>query len=263
MRTDGVRALLRGLTCGIAFAFAAVGTAPIASGQETILATDQQVALPGSTVNLILSITPIANVTGISLGVCFDPSSISSAMVTPIGPAIGFSFFSATPLPEGFGVSAVPDFMIGGALAPGPTYEFAQLTMVLDPGSQGFVPVEVCELAPPYQVIVNQTASILHPVTVAPGGIQISEAFLRGDFDRNGVVQLLDAIQMLNYGFLGGAAPECLGALDFDGNQTLEITLEAIQILSFLFLGAAPPASPFPDCGFDLQWPCETPGSGC
>jgi M6 family metalloprotease-like protein len=69
--------------------------------------------------------------------------------------------------------------------------------------------------------------------------------FHRGDADDNGILELTDAINVLNFLFLGGDTPTCLDAADADGNNRLELT-DVIRVLGYLFLGGDPPESPGP-----------------
>ena len=75
-------------------------------------------------------------------------------------------------------------------------------------------------------------------------------SFLRGDGNDDGTIDLTDAITILNYLFLGGAAPGCLDAADSDDDEEIQLT-DGIYTLSFLFSGGAPPPAPWPDCGED------------
>ena len=54
-----------------------------------------------------------------------------------------------------------------------------------------------------------------------------------------------------NWLFLGSATPSCTDAADADDNGRNNIT-DAIQLLQFLFLGGPPPPAPGrDDCGVD------------
>ncbi|MBI4602132.1 MAG: hypothetical protein HY721_09250 [Planctomycetes bacterium] len=84
------------------------------------------------------------------------------------------------------------------------------------------------------------------------GGITAPK-FHRGDADDNGRLELTDAIRILGFLFLGGAAPTCQDAADADDNAQLQLT-DAIRVLGYLFLGGLPPAPPGPpggECGPD------------
>lgn len=74
--------------------------------------------------------------------------------------------------------------------------------------------------------------------------------FLRGDVDGNGVVEITDAVNLLNFLFLGGRAPNCLDAADFQDRGHVDIS-DAISVLGFLFLGGTAPRVPFPNAGID------------
>ena len=74
--------------------------------------------------------------------------------------------------------------------------------------------------------------------------------FIRGDCNTDAVIDLTDAVYLLNYNFTGGPAPACIAACDADGDGSVsgQVT-DALYLLSFSFLGGAPPPAPFPVCG--------------
>jgi len=72
-------------------------------------------------------------------------------------------------------------------------------------------------------------------------------AFIRGDADADGRLQLGDAACILEYLFASGATPACLAAFDANADGRLSVS-DAITILRALFGGGAIPA-PHPDCG--------------
>ncbi len=106
--------------------------------------------------------------------------------------------------------------------------------------------------APPgaveYAVRGRVGASKSARATILCGGF--GEAFLRGDTDANGALQITDAISLLGYLFLGGRQPSCQDAADTDDNGALQIT-DAVRLLGYLFLGGAELPAPFPGCGLD------------
>lgn len=73
-----------------------------------------------------------------------------------------------------------------------------------------------------------------------PGG-----GFVRGDADSNGTLELSDGIRILNFLFLGRAAPNCMDAADADDNGTTELT-DAVRIFGWLFTGGPAPRAPSP-----------------
>jgi hypothetical protein len=76
-------------------------------------------------------------------------------------------------------------------------------------------------------------------------------AFIRGDCDQNGVVNLTDAIIFLNHIFMLGRRPFCDDACDVNDSGVLDVS-DAVSILFFLFLGGSPPPAPGAVmCGID------------
>ena len=84
------------------------------------------------------------------------------------------------------------------------------------------------------------------------------QLFVRGDVDRNGVVQLTDAILALGV-LYSGSETTCLEAVDANADDQLNLA-DPVRILSYLFSGAQPPESPFPAQGED---PAPIPGFSC
>jgi hypothetical protein len=86
---------------------------------------------------------------------------------------------------------------------------------------------------------------------VQPGTIRIlGRGFLRGDANRDGKVDLSDAVAALGFLFLGTGEPACLDAADADDSGVVEIT-DAIYLLGALFLGTKSVPEPYPACGND------------
>ena len=75
--------------------------------------------------------------------------------------------------------------------------------------------------------------------------------FLRGDANTDGRTELSDAVFLLNYLFLGGAAPPCGKAADAndDGKINIGDPMYFLYAL-FLWIGFSLPR-PYPDCGLD------------
>jgi len=81
---------------------------------------------------------------------------------------------------------------------------------------------------------------------VCPG----NDAFVRGDADARGNIDLTDGIRILNWLFLGIASPGCVDAADVDRSRTVDVT-DAVYLFNYLFLGGPEPPGPHPDCGVD------------
>ena len=96
----------------------------------------------------------------------------------------------------------------------------------------------------------------LWPLTI-PGSVRaniigdITFFFIRGDSNRDGAVDISDALFLLSHLFLGGKAPACLSAADADDSGRLDLS-DAIFLLGHLFLGAGKIPPPFPDPGIDV-----------
>ncbi|MEM7230646.1 MAG: kelch repeat-containing protein [Planctomycetota bacterium] len=69
--------------------------------------------------------------------------------------------------------------------------------------------------------------------------------FLRGDSNRDGAVEVSDAIRTLRHLFVDGIALPCRDAADSDDSGRLELS-DAIFLLNFLFAGGTVPPAPGP-----------------
>ena len=74
-------------------------------------------------------------------------------------------------------------------------------------------------------------------------------AFLRGDANQSGVLELSDAQKVLFYLFHGVSVP-CRDALDSNDSGDIDLT-DAMVILSYLFQEGPAPAAPYPQEGSD------------
>ena len=85
---------------------------------------------------------------------------------------------------------------------------------------------------------------VLEPLPESP--------FIRGDANRDGLVELSDPVRTLGYLFLGEDDLEtfCADAADTDDDGILVLT-DPILVLNHLFLGGPAPLPPFPEAGLD------------
>ena len=74
--------------------------------------------------------------------------------------------------------------------------------------------------------------------------------FIRGDANKDGVIDISDGVAILYFLFRGSSAMTCEDHGDFDDNGTLNVT-DAISVLSYLFRSGASPSQPFPARGRD------------
>jgi hypothetical protein len=75
-------------------------------------------------------------------------------------------------------------------------------------------------------------------------------AFIRGDPNGDGGIDVSDAVFVLVHLFGGGAAPACPKAADMNDDGEVDIS-DPITGLEYLFLGMSPIPAPSPTCGFD------------
>ena len=84
-----------------------------------------------------------------------------------------------------------------------------------------------------------------------------SPAFVRGDTNLDGTVDLADGIFQLGWLFLSSQNPRCFEALDANGDTELDIS-DASYLFGFLFLGGEPPPPPYPNCSvFQTALSCD------
>lgn len=91
--------------------------------------------------------------------------------------------------------------------------------------------------------------AVLRPTPGASNSVQ-APGFNRGDVNQDTRLDLSDAVNILGYLFLEGAAPACLSAADADDTGAVNLT-DAVYLLNFLFRGGAAPPAPSGACGAD------------
>lgn len=99
------------------------------------------------------------------------------------------------------------------------------------------------------------------PIEVVPR----EAVFVRGDANRNGRIELSDAVAIINHLFSSDSfALPCPDAADIDDDGTVQLT-DATRLLRYLFGGGSPPFPPFELAGIDFwnpdSLPCG-PGTG-
>ena len=86
-----------------------------------------------------------------------------------------------------------------------------------------------------------------------------AQTFIRGDGNDDGVLNLADAIFLINYFFGDGFGPTCSAAADPNGDFAVDLG-DVIYLINHQFLDGAGPVSPWPGCGID---PGGESGLGC
>jgi PKD repeat protein len=95
-----------------------------------------------------------------------------------------------------------------------------------------------------FPALESSTVEVIIDDEITPG------KFVRGDVDGSGMVDITDAVKVLNYLFLGFDPPQCLDAADVNDRGRVDISA-SISLLTFLFLGGTQPGVPFPTAGLD------------
>lgn len=121
-----------------------------------------------------------------------------------------------------------------------------------DPGKEGChctcVPgTEHCEVVPPGPEL---EALMCRHIDVEP-----TVAFVRGDANGDGTVNLTDGVYILNYLFTNGPEPACQDAADVNDDGQLNIT-DGTYVLNWLFQNGPAPVGYTGACGMD-----ETPSA--
>ena len=84
-----------------------------------------------------------------------------------------------------------------------------------------------------------------------------ARAFHRGDVNNDSLLDISDAVGILDYLFSGGLRVTCLEAADFNNDWVVDIT-DPVAALNYLFVGGEPPAAPG-----SIEFPCgQDPDAG-
>jgi hypothetical protein len=92
----------------------------------------------------------------------------------------------------------------------------------------------------------GKTAGPIWSFTTGEG----APAFRRGDASRDGLLDISDAILVLNHLFVGGGPPSCEESADSDDDGLVNLS-DPIYLLNHLFQGGLPPPAPHESCGPD------------
>jgi len=202
--------------------------------------------------------TPLA---GYSVSVEFPANLLQVVEVTSAGTdAAGAEFFvpnwDNTVAPGGgwWTLGVVMSFSGGITLLPSAATTLANVTYAVS-GSAAIgteipvTPVSGAGFPTTDNIFVGSLGVALTP-TLFGGRITIAgNLFSRGDANRDGAVNIGDAVAMLDYLFSSGPAP-CLDAVDANDDGTANIA-DPIGLLSYLFSGGEALPEPFPGAGID------------
>ena len=262
------RLVRSGLSVSLWVAALILGSAPLMGQHE--VRVQSVPGTPGQMGSLTISAISTGEISGVSFGLCIDPTQLSSLVLSEVAGQEYDTFFVVESPTEGIGVGIVFDFFLVDVLPAGIEHPVATLSYAVDPGATQDISVAVCDLVvpmPPLESIMSDAMASELSVTPVPGVISIGGGgtnFLRGDFDGDGMIQIIDAIRILGWAFLGEADPGCLASIDVNGDNSIAGLLVPILLLQFLFLSGPPPAAPYPNCGGDPgSLDCQMSGQGC
>ena len=108
--------------------------------------------------------------------------------------------------------------------------------------------------------------SYLH-MAVTAESTNPSSVFLRGDCNDDGILDISDAVCVLDWLFLGAESPNCVAGTNANGDEAVDLS-DPVRLLNFLFAGGSPPEAPFPACGpgslaVDIELGCENTPKSC
>ena len=250
------------------------------SGQN-LIHVDDNTAIPGSTVDVTVRLNNLSPVQGYQCALSWDSNIFTFNQVNTNGLDIEtelapfqvefFTFTNDDQFSPGIGwaaCAAIFDFSppFGGQL--------------LNPGTD--VSIALFQfMTTPDNALVGSCSEIIpvntmgHPViqnVLTIGGLsQIPElesgnicfidsvAFIRGDSNDDGSLNLADAIFLIGYFFGGGNQPPCRSSANTNGDAVVDIG-DVIFVINHQFLAGPQPSAPYPNCGAD---PAGEAGIGC
>jgi hypothetical protein len=205
---------------------------------------------------------------GWTLAVAHDPELFQIVGVSLDGSGIeglldpgGFALFEVTSGAGNSGFTAQAEFPPGPWRAlPAPEAIVAvaeyELVAPADPAWVGWVLQGAFEFAgslrgsggPVTNTVIPDGNLVLHPLAI---GVRVipATAFIRGDANGDGAVDLADSLAVLFHLFEGGAEV-CLEAANGNDDALVDLS-DAVHILEHLFRSGPSIPPPWPDCGTD------------
>jgi hypothetical protein len=214
-------------------------------------------AIGGDTVTVVMH--NAQTVQGWSFGVCSDPANVIGAATDIAGTATGAlndgagpTFMALEVHDRGVTMGVVIDQDDPADVLTLGSYDLLQIQYEKGPDAQPFLPypVDFCETLgePPVAKIIVVVGHEVIPTTAGSSVIFAGLEFLRSDINNDRVVDTTDSIVLLEWLFLGRAAPPCMEAADMNGSRAVNIA-DPIYSLTHVLIGGDPPPAPYPDCG--------------
>ncbi len=96
-------------------------------------------------------------------------------------------------------------------------------------------------------VITNACGSVTSQIATVMVDPDPDPAFIRGDCNSDGIVNMADAIKIMRFTFQGFPVSSCLSACDHNDDGMVDLG-DVIYMLQYIFLDGAAPPSPFGEC---------------
>lgn len=148
----------------------------------------------------------------------------------------------------------------GRTLAPGTQQRILNIVADISPlaPEEGSALIRLSNGAgePPLENILTVNSQTVQPRIEERGTVffepaeMSTQAFVRGDTNGNGLVNISDAVVLLGYLFLGGEPVTCIDAADSNDSGRVNVA-DAAYILNFLFRGGAMLPPPYPNPALD------------
>ena len=232
----------------------------------------------GQSASVPVYVTTERPIDGLSIAASCDQSRLTFDAATATGVAQNADFVEVSQTAEAgtVGVGMVMSFSLTEEIPVGDDQEIMQLSFIV---SQD-LGTNVAPLSTPVSFIAsagnppitNRIVDGAYSETpnLVNGSIELVDfnPFVRGDCNRDSLVDLADGIAILAYLFqsapVGGSSGPCLDACDVDdsagpGAPGIGIG-DAVYVFTYQFAGGSPPPAPFPNLGID---PTNGDGMGC
>jgi hypothetical protein len=218
-------------------------------------------AAPGQTsAPVSLLVTSPAALSSVSLGFLFDETLMTIADITVEGTPAADAEIVTSDIDNAAGVATFNVVMRLGEATPAlPAGEDVLLGNILadiasgaPPGARIALDIEDGIGSPPVELAFTEAGSSgqIRPLAIDGEMLVTEPAFLRGDANDDGFVDISDPITILNALFVGADSNPCADANDANDDGTVDIS-DGISLLLFLFQGTASIRPPYPDPGID------------
>jgi len=196
----------------------------------------------------------------VSFGLLFDPSVLAIADITVAGTEAAAAEFARANIDNASGVATfglVMSFAGRREIPAGNQRLIARVLADTDPtaavGSTATLELASDVGSPPIRLIFTPagTADEFTPDT-EDGAIRINEGvvFTRGDANDDTIVNISDALKVLDFLFEAEPAGRCHKALDANDDGSINIS-DPVYVLAFLFASGKRIPPPYPEAGID------------